>query len=70
VTLRVYPGKARVGAVEIGPRSRRKKTVSAQLVLRLDRKLAGRQLRLEVEAVDVHGARQLERGAGSIRVTR
>jgi hypothetical protein len=88
VTLRVYRGKARVGAVVIEPRSRRieasgavqlrrptrlahqGKTVSAQLALRLDRKLAGRRLRLEVEAVDVRGTRQLERAAGSIRVAR
>jgi hypothetical protein len=46
------------------------KTVSARLVLRLDRSLAGRRLRLEVEAVDRDGARQLERDAGSIRVAR
>jgi hypothetical protein len=88
VTLRVYRGKARVGAVVIKPRSRRieasgavqlrrstrlahtGKTVSAQLALRIDRKLAGRRLRLEVEAVDVRGTRQLERAAGSIRVAR
>jgi hypothetical protein len=48
--------------------ARRGKTVSARLALRLDRKLAGRRLRVEVEAVDVRGARQLERRAGSIRV--
>jgi hypothetical protein len=48
--------------------ARRQKTVSAQLALRVDRKLVGRRLRLEVEAVDVRGARQLERKAGSIRV--
>jgi hypothetical protein len=45
-------------------------TVSARLALRLDRSLAGRRLRVEVEAVDARGARQLERHAGSIRVAR
>jgi hypothetical protein len=89
VTLRIYRGDARVGAVAINPRTRRieargavtlrgrtgrlvrhKKTVSAQLALRLDRKLAGRRLRLDVEAVDIRGQRQLERRAGSIRVAR
>ena len=87
VTLGLYSGKARVGAVVIKPRGRRiesrgavqvlrrasrlarkERTVSARLALRLDRKLAGRRLRLEVEAEDVGGARQLERAAGSIRV--
>jgi hypothetical protein len=45
-------------------------TVSARLALRLDRSLAGRRLRVDVEAVDAHGARQVERHAGSIRVAR
>ena len=46
------------------------KTVSARLALRLDRSLASRRLRVEVEAVDVRGVRQRERQAGSIRVSR
>jgi hypothetical protein len=50
--------------------ARRGKTVSARLALRLDDKLAGRRLRLEVEAVDTAGARQLARRAGSIDVSR
>jgi hypothetical protein len=50
--------------------TRKGKTVSARLALRLDRSLAGRRLRLEVEAIDTSGARQLERQAGSIRVSR
>jgi hemolysin type calcium-binding protein len=62
------------GAVRVVRRSsriaRRGKTVSARLGLRLDRSLAGRRLRVEVEAVDVRGARQLEARAGSIRVVR
>jgi hypothetical protein len=89
VTLGVYQGKARVGAVAIDTASgrieargavgvlrratrlaREGKTVSARLALRLDRKLAGRRLRLAVEARDVRGLRQIERRAGSIRVAR
>ena len=44
------------------------KTASAHLAVRVDPSLAGRRLRLEVEATDVRGRRQLERNAGSIRV--
>jgi hypothetical protein len=50
--------------------ARKEQTVSARLALRLHRRLAGQRLRLEVEAEDVGGARQLERQAGSIRVAR
>jgi hypothetical protein len=32
--------------------------------------MAGRRLRLEVEATDVRGRRQLERNAGTIRVAK
>jgi hemolysin type calcium-binding protein len=59
------------GAVKLARRSRiarRGKAVSARLLLRLDRSLAGQGLRVAVEAVDVRGARQLEPRAGSIRV--
>jgi RTX calcium-binding nonapeptide repeat (4 copies) len=89
VELRLYRGKARVGAIAISPSTGRitdrgavelvrrstrithkGKTVHARLALRLARKLAGRRLRVEVEAVDVAGVRQLERRAGSIRVSR
>jgi hypothetical protein len=48
--------------------TRKGKTVGARLALRLDRRLAGRRLRVEVAAVDVRGTRQLEPRAGSIRV--
>ena len=48
--------------------TRKGKTVSARLALRLDESLAGQQLAAEVEAVDVRGARQVEFDAGSIRV--
>jgi hypothetical protein len=46
------------------------KDVSARLAVRLDRGLAGRKLRVAVEAVDVRGARQLEARAAIVRVTR
>lgn len=60
-----------VGVVRRATRlAREGTTVSARLALRLDRKLARRRLRLEVEAEDVRGARQLERRAGTIRVAR
>jgi hypothetical protein len=60
------------GAVRLVRRAsrikRNGKTVGARLALRLDRSLAGRRLRIEVEAVDTRGRRQIERNAGSIRI--
>ena len=50
--------------------TREGKTVTVRLALRLDRSLAGQRLRVEVEAADRRGARQLERDAGTIRVAR
>ena len=47
---------------------RKGKKVTANLALRLDRRLAGETLDLEVEATDVNGRRQLQRGAGTIAV--
>ena len=44
------------------------KRVSARLAIRPDRSLAGQTLKVEVEATDVRGRRQLEREAGTIRV--
>jgi hypothetical protein len=75
VTISARSGRIRDrGAVSVVRRStrisRRGKTVQARLALRLDRSLAGRRLRLEIEAVDVAGARQLVQRAGSIRVSR
>jgi hypothetical protein len=55
IELRAYRGEARVGAVSVHPRSRRLRD-------------AGQRLRVEIEAVDVRGARQRERKAGAIRV--
>jgi hypothetical protein len=54
------------GAVELVRRhtrlSRKGKTVVAKLALRFDDSLAGRTLKTEVEATDISGARQVERG--------
>ena len=67
VTIR--PGKdgiAAEGAVKLlrkkSSLSRKGKTVVAKLALRLDGSLAGQTLKTEVEATDVSGARQIERG--------
>jgi hypothetical protein len=60
------------GAVHLvrkGTRLTRKgKTVTARLAVRLDESLAGQSLRAEVEATDTRGRRQLERDAGTVRV--
>jgi hypothetical protein len=45
------------------------KAITARLALKLDESLAGRTLRLEVEATGRNGSRQLER-AGTLRVAR
>ncbi|HEX6021601.1 MAG TPA: hypothetical protein VFZ00_06360 [Solirubrobacter sp.] len=49
--------------------SHRGKTVSARIALRFDEALAGAKLTADVIAVDARGARQVERGAGTIRVS-
>jgi uncharacterized protein YraI len=76
-TVTIRPRAQRVsaaGAVKVSRRAsrmtRKGKTASARLGLRLNRSLAGRRLRVEVEAIDVRGARQLERHAGTVRVAR
>lgn len=60
------------GAVTLVRRASRMRragtTVRAQLGLRLDPSLAGRRLALDVEATDVRGRQQIERGAGAIRL--
>jgi hypothetical protein len=48
--------------------SHRGKTVAARLAVRLNRSLAGRNLRVEVRATDRRGHMQLEPNAGVIRV--
>jgi Ca2+-binding RTX toxin-like protein len=75
VTLRPRGGKiAADGAVDVvRKRSRlahKGKWVTARLALRLDARLAGLKLDAEVEATDTRGARQLERGAATVRVAR
>ncbi len=73
----ISPGTHRIngrGAVTVLRRrthlAHKGKDVSARLAVRLDRGLAGRKLRVAVEAVDVRGARQLEARAAIVRVTR
>jgi Ca2+-binding RTX toxin-like protein len=46
------------------------KAIAARLALKLDKSLAGRTLRLDVEAAGRDGGRQLERAAGTLRVAR
>ena len=46
------------------------KAIVARLALKLDTSLAGRTLRLEVEATGRDGARQIERAVGTVRVAR
>jgi hypothetical protein len=46
------------------------KTVTAELMLRPSKRLAGRSLRLAVDARDVHGKRQLEALAGSLTIAK
>jgi RTX calcium-binding nonapeptide repeat (4 copies) len=62
------------GAVRLVRRAsrltRKGKTVTARLALRLDESLADQKLTAEVEAVDVRGRRQHERDAGTVRVAR
>jgi RTX calcium-binding nonapeptide repeat (4 copies) len=74
VTIR--PHSRRINAdgpvklVRKGSRLTRKgSTVRARLALRLDKSMAGRTLKAEVEAIDMRGRRQLERDAGRIRVS-
>jgi RTX calcium-binding nonapeptide repeat (4 copies) len=73
ITLRPREGRMTAdGGVRLIRRAsritRRERTASARLAVGLDPSLAGRLLRLEVEATDTRGRRQLERDAGTIRV--
>jgi hypothetical protein len=58
--LRVVRRASRLGT--------RGKAATARLALRVDPSLAGERLRLEVEATDVRGRRQLETRAGTLRI--
>jgi hypothetical protein len=73
--ITIQPRRGRIsdrGAVKVLDKAtrltRKGKTVTAQLALRLDKSLAGRTLQAEVEATDTRGARQLERDAATVRV--
>ena len=73
ITVRPRGGRiTAAGALKLARRDSRivhkGKAVNARLALGLPHSLAGRRLRVEVEAVDVRGRRQVERRAGSIRV--
>jgi Ca2+-binding RTX toxin-like protein len=70
-TITIRPRDERIaasGAVKVARRqtrlTRKGRTVTARLALRLDESLAGQTLRAEVEATDTRGARQLERIGG------
>jgi hypothetical protein len=60
------------GAVEVMRKrtrlTRKGKTVTARLAVRLDKSLVGQSLRAEVQATDTRGRRQLQRDAGTVRV--
>lgn len=73
----ITPGSGRLrghGAVKLIARgsrlSHRGRTVTADLALRLPHSLAGKSLRLDVEATDHDGNRQVERLAGHIRLAK
>jgi hypothetical protein len=48
--------------------TRHGKTATARLAFRLDERLAGKTLMVEVEATDTRGRRQLERDAATVRI--
>jgi hypothetical protein len=74
--ITVRPGSGRLsadGAVKLARGSRvahHRKTVTARLNVRLPKALAGEHLRVDVEATDRKGHRQLMPSAGLIRVAR
>jgi hypothetical protein len=86
VRMRVSDGGDRIGTVTVKPRrgqlvahgiklvrgtvSHKGKTVSAKLAVRVPRALAGRKLRVDVQATDSTGRTQLAPRAGLIRVGR
>ena len=74
VVMRPHSGRiADAGAVELARKrshlAAKGKSVTARLALRLDDSLAGQALTADVEATDRRGRRQLERNAGTVRVT-
>jgi hypothetical protein len=59
------------GAVDLMAGSRLShhgKWVTAKLALQVPKSLAGKDLRIDVQATDKHGSKQLERDAGTIKV--
>jgi hypothetical protein len=75
VTITPRDGRIKAGGVvRVARRAtaleRRGKAVAARLALRVDPSVAGRRLRLDVEATDTQGRRQLERDAGTLRVAK
>jgi Ca2+-binding RTX toxin-like protein len=74
VTVRPAGGRVVAhGAVTLAGGSRvshKGTTVTAKVAVRLSDKLAGQTLRVEVQATDAKGHRQIEPGAGLIRVAR
>ena len=73
ITIRPKAGRiADGGATDLMPKrtrlTRKGKTVTARLAVRLADGLAGQELAAEVEATDTRGRRQLERDAATVRV--
>jgi hypothetical protein len=72
ISLRPASGRLTdTGMVKLMPSSsldHHGRTVTAKLAVQLLRALDGRNLRVDVQATDKHGHKQLERGAGLIRV--
>jgi hypothetical protein len=72
--INVRPGSGRLtgtGAVKLVPGStlsHHGRTVTAKLAVRLPKSLAGEYLRVDVQATDTRGHKQVEPGAGLIRV--
>jgi hypothetical protein len=75
-SIQIDPARGRIsghGALQATPRStvtHQGKVVTARAWLRPAQRLAGRTLRLAVEATDVHGHLQLEPTAGTLTVTK
>jgi hypothetical protein len=73
-SIRIHPARGRIsghGALDAARGStvaHHCKWVTAHLRLRPFKQLAGRTLRLAVQATDVHGGRQLEPLAGSLTI--
>ncbi len=70
--IAIDPSAGRItadGAVKLVRRrlTRARTLVAARLAVRIDGRLAGERLALDVEATDRRGRRQLERGAGTLR---